>query len=601
MAIAMRGGASRSRKGVPSRNTSAKLNLESLVEYIVIHRGPDPDGRCAPMRQGGIDLNDLRTALELAQARGVSASWKAWHFKGANGRNDDPEIVKDILCARVESFIGVEHREDPSPENRAVALGRLRELLTKDLEKRFKVTVEGRQLEMTFSPILCDHFGSSGYQVVVAYLEAIGFLDEAKAFMPYHMKTLPKGVLHNQETAEKVLGMKVRQLLEDEYDGDPVKLVKGISNSELCRAICDDVAGTPIEIRVDAFVRASAGFVDALQRGFRGVGFAEFAQSLRPYHVPTAPQNTYSRDSEYPRELLVKAFNQLLPRYGGNVVSMLTGFTIEEISEPVRDLIVNPKTNKQELIEVSPLTMIVFYRGDRWTMIQEYLRATGNSRIERDLKPYHLDQGARGYLEKPRVRDAMLKKRMEQLLRGPYKGDLIKFVTSVTYDEVAAPFKCRVAGQEINVSTESLLKRFGYSTFKIVKRYLELVEKELAATFDSEKRRKRTMYSLTEKETGEVNLEKIRSILFFKLDQLRESNPGPLDAFVGSVTEKMLTEPAQVTFGEGKVPVTTLSAYRKWCQNGRDKGTLLEDYRKERENKPELPELPDASSASSNG
>jgi hypothetical protein len=468
------------RKAAPAHQSHDSL-VEFVKDYLIHNKGADNDGRCYPYKAGSIKIDILLDALLEAQKNPcnlVSAKWRPWHFQGVDKKFENTTIREEFVCAKVESIIGSAHRNLDVILDKSALLESISSLNSEQLTKKFIVTVDQRKLEFSFSLVFAKYYQSSAYNIAQSYLIAIGEDKLAEQFKPYHMKSLPKGIAKDKAILDEVLGKKVKYLLDTKYNGDLIELVKNITQSELSEPFIDRICDIPITVDVRTFVRECGNYFEALKIGLRWLGYNEFAEQIRPYHMQKAPQKTYSGDSNYATEILIKLFDKILKdNFNDNILLMLTNFEFDkDIPSKLEDVIADPTTKTNRDISISTLSMIVYFKGNRMLMAQSYLKAKGQSELAEKLKPYHFKIAIKDYLSDSKILDELLRKKMDYLLsRPPYLGNLDKFKNEVTYDEISEPFIDEINGISIEVSTAVLLTKFSSSPSKIVKRYQEIL------------------------------------------------------------------------------------------------------------------------------
>jgi hypothetical protein len=107
-------------------------------------------------------------------------------------------------------------------------------------------------------------------------------------------------------------------------------------------------------------------------------------------------------------------------------------------------------------------------------MICRYLELKDRNDILSELKPYHLSQAGRGTYDDKSILDEVLTKKIDQLLKTGYGGDLFNLITQVTQKDLKNPLRDTLMGRTVEVSLSQVENNFSNSTYEMFKNYFKI-------------------------------------------------------------------------------------------------------------------------------
>ena len=303
-------------------------------------------------------------------------------------------------------------------------------------------------------------------QTAIDILHARG---ELTWLRPYHLSPCPNGSWRDQKIVDEVLTKKCEALLEERFKNDLTALC--------CLATFDDLRGPLIE-RVEG--RDIAVSVLGLHRAFSGSPYKILCRYLelidrqaeyswfKPYHMTNAPKGTW-QDPKYVDDVLRRKCESLRrEKFQDDLTSFCRFVTLEDLESPLIE------THADREIRISMNKVAKQFGCSPYDMVRRYLEIIGCKKDYTWFKPYHMTVAPNGTWQKRAILDEVLKKKCHDVLTEQFANDITSFCCSVTIAHLSSPLTERRAGQDIQVSTSSLIKAFSGSRFRMVRRYLQI-------------------------------------------------------------------------------------------------------------------------------
>lgn len=418
------------------------------------------------------------------------------------------------------------------------------------------------------------------------YLRNIGLGEYADAIKPYHLNPFKNGSITNQDTRAEILAKKSKRVLEERFDGDILRFVTEVQRSELIRPFIDRVIDVPVPVRTSTCMEREGKLINALRTILKELGFEELSESIQEYHL-AKPSGIYTTDDSLKISLLCRKFDSMLPVYGNDVVKMLCEFDLVEFIKPLKETLYDPKSKKSLDIEIETSTINALYNGDRWRMIQDYLTAKGFDDIKRDLRKYHLRISPEGLYSSDEGKE-FLRRHLDAIrANSRYRGNINKFSSFVTLNEIEQPFVDTIGGiinedgtksggVEVQISTLSLTRHYKSSPQLMIQTYLGMQRRKIhLERFDPTHRSK--------VQSGQnQDMCVVRDTLFRKLDHLLKNfYNNDLRELKRRISRTAISTPFKVRLNNrDSVRIVTATAWRAWEANGGDLNSLLEEFEK---------------------
>ncbi len=516
--------------------------INEAVIYILEHDGPDSKGTIHPVRDH-FSIEMVLETLRRAQAQGLSAEWRPYHFARTRGVWTDPTFVNEVLVKKLDQLL---LDKFDGNMDRLISEVRYEDIWATPLMD----TINNRTISVSLLGMGNGFVGEGCVlRALQLFLEKKGLGAEYADLRPYHSFNAPEGTWNNQQFVNEVIVKKVNELLKTKYDGNLSRLISNVSARELFSEPFEDHVGSHVFTvslgTLSGRPEFRGGRFPIIQRYLQATNQTAKYEGLRPYHLSRANW-TDSRDID---DVIVKKVNQLLSRYGGDLHRLIANTTqVEFFEEPLLDNIGGT------IFEVSlqGLAKYLPHGPSPYDAIQRYLQIVGRSDEFAALRSYHMRQASPGTFDKPGVLDGLIVKKVNQLLESKYEGDLNRLISETNQDELFSPLYEMVAGQPMEVSMGVLMVRIKGRPFLFLKRFLELTGRSNEA---SELR----PYHLAKASKGTWRDEKLLDeAIVKKITQLlNQKYGGDIHQLIANTNAiELFTEPLIDTLGGQSIEVT---------------------------------------------
>jgi hypothetical protein len=276
----------------------------------------------------------------------------------------------------------------------------------------------------------------------------------------------------NEENLNEVLLKRIDTLLETKYQNDLAQLIMETTQDELFpKRFIESIGTKKLEISMKSLFEHFKGSPYlALKKYLQIKGRNELDEQIRPYHFRQSPTNTWT-DRTTLNSILIKKFDQLLEgKYRGRMDEMISQTNqIELFREPLIETIDGMN------FQVSMGRIGQIYRGSVYAALKDYLELKGLHELAESVKPYHLLQTQRGIWSQKEIRQEILVRKIDYLLRSRYLGDLAMLIGETNCQELfKTPLEEEIAGLRLTISMGNIGHRYGNSPYRALKEYLFL-------------------------------------------------------------------------------------------------------------------------------
>jgi len=290
----------------------------------------------------------------------------------------------------------------------------------------------------------------------------------SKGIKPWHISKA-KNVWENSEYVEEVIFGKMTQLLHEKYHGSLVELINKMDQDALHGPLIEVVNGKRIQVSTKVVTNRHMGSIP--QRVLQYIelnGLQERFAELRPYHFSKSPAGTYD-DENMLNEVVSKKIEQLLrEKYDGNLANLISNVSVRELKQPLIDTLAG------ENLEVSMGLVVAKFRSSPFEIVKRYIELNGLEERYSNLQPYHFAKASQGVYNNPANIDEVLCKKIDQLLKECYGGNLVGLISNTTSREINSPFFDTLDGQKIEVSMTKVAQFFKGNPFDMVSKYIEV-------------------------------------------------------------------------------------------------------------------------------
>ena len=372
----------------------------------------------------------------------------------------------------------------------------------------------------------------------------------AKGWKPYHFfNTI--SVWDNDKYVDEVLVKKINLLLEQKYNSDLVELIQKTSAEELINSpLVEILNGKKVEISINNVAKTLEYNMFKMIQKYIELNCLKGFENFKPYHMSKTSRGFYD-DPRNVNEVLVKKIDQLLKdKYDGDLVELIHNTYAEELIKSPLVEILNGKE-----IEV-PMGTISINKDSNtlFKMVQRYIEIKDLKGFE-NFRPYHMAKAShRTYngAEGQKNTDEILVKKIEQLLKDKYNGDLVELIHNTNVEElINSPLVEILNGKSIEVPVSSVAVTQNCNTlYKMVKRYIEIKDLKGFENF--------MPYHMFHASNGFYNEQKnVNEVIVKKIEQLLQENyNGDLFELITNVTARDLKSPLKDKLMERTVEVS---------------------------------------------
>jgi predicted thioesterase len=408
------------------------------------------------------DQSPFEMITRYIQLKGLEKRFfgiRPYHLKNASvDTYDNEQIVDELVAKKVDQLLETKYG------------GNLVKLITgtsaNELSGELTDYLDGQEVKVSMETLVHHKFTGSPFKMITRYIQLKGLEERFLGIRKYHFAQSGES---GEGTADELLVKKIDQLLEQErYGGNLVKLITNTGIGELSSELTDYLDGQEVKVSMH---RIAAKFnyspFEMITRYIQLKGLEERFLGIRPYHIDKASGGTY-RDGKIVDELVAKKVDQLLEtKYGGNLVKLITGTSVDELSSELIDYL-----DGQE-VKVSMETLVHHrFTGRPFEMVTRYIQLKGLEKRFWGIRPYHFAKSGR-YDE--RTVDEVLVKKINQLLEGEYFGDITKLTAETGAKELFAPLIDYLDGQEVKVSMGVVAVRHSHSPLGMINHYKQLM------------------------------------------------------------------------------------------------------------------------------
>ncbi len=444
-----------------------------MVEYILVHRGPDGEGRAHPKNKRP-RLELLEEALTLARERGLAADVRPYHFKSVPGIWQQGSYAHEVVAKRIARLLRDKYG------------GSLVRLITEgnqdELRGQLDDVIENRAVSVGVAAA-ANRFANSPATMVRVYLQWAG-TDENKLkerfanLRPWHFAVVSRGTFDDIAVCRELVGLKIQQLLERKYKGSLVQLIATTNRAELLGPYEDTLDGEPVRVSVASAAQRFQGSLVAMVRAYlawAGTEENQLAQrfaNLRSWHFARVGNGTFT-DAASCTELVTLKIEQLLERkYQGSLVRLIVGTNVKELNSPYEDVL------DGKPVHVSVLAATGHFRNSPESIVRAYLTSaatTENRLAERfaNLRPWHFAVAAQGTFDDLAVCKELMSLKIGQLLARKYHGSLVRLIAETDAKELGSPYEDTLDGVQVSVSVGAAANRLHNSPAAMIRAYLE--------------------------------------------------------------------------------------------------------------------------------
>lgn len=216
------------------------------VESLIRNNGPTPSGEALGGQR--LCLAELKEALEIARAMGLSPAWKPHHFMNVWGKLHDPEIVETMVLEKIRSL---RDQKFGGSLFRVATAGS-----TIDFISDYTTRVEGRDIRIPFGSV-AELFHLSPHEIFSAYL-AYTSQEERERFSgikPWTMKATPRNIFADQDQRLGLIAEKIDSLLKESYGNEFYALAHAASEVELRTPLISELDGNAVRVPVQEALR----------------------------------------------------------------------------------------------------------------------------------------------------------------------------------------------------------------------------------------------------------------------------------------------------------------------------------------------------------
>ncbi len=287
---------------------------------------------------------------------------------------------------------------------------------------------------------------------------------------PYHARFVIN--VWSEETLNEVLLKRVDQLLQSKYQNNLERLIAETNQDELFPPrFIEIVESKKLSVAMkSAYEHFKGSPYLAITKYLQLKGQSELAQHLRPYHFRQSPTNTWNNPETLHAILLKKIDHLLEEKYQGKLDALLSQTNKRELfQEPLIETIDGMN------FQVSMGRIGQIYRGSVYAALKDYLELKGLHELAESVKPYHLLQTQRGIWSQKEIRQEILVRKIDYLLRSRYLGDLAMLIGETNCRELfKTPLEEEVAGLRLTISMGNIGHKYGNSPYRALKEYLLL-------------------------------------------------------------------------------------------------------------------------------
>ncbi len=502
-------------------------------------------GRVISVSMGGLGSSFKGSPYEMTQryleviGRKEEYNWlRPYHMSKAPRETwQNPEIADEVLKKKCDALVSKEFDGDLTRFCLEVTLDHLRSPL--------QDAVGGGVVSVSMGG-LGNSFNGSPYEMTQRYLEVIGRKEEYKWFRPYHMSKASLGTWQDAEIANEVLKKKCDALVRESFGGNLTKFCSEVTLEDLLSPLQDAVGDAIIPVSMGRLGKSfNASPYEMAQRYLELIGRKDEYNWFRPYHMSRAPRETW-QNPEITDEVLKKKCDALMREsFGGNLTRFCSEVTQDHLLTPLEDAVGNT------VIPVSMTGPGNSFKSSPYKMAQRYLELIGQGEQYRWFKPYHMSKAPLGTWQDPEMVNEVLKKKCDALVTERFGGNLTKFCSEVTSEDLLSPLQDAVGDTVIQVSMGGLGKYFKASPYEMAQRYLEVIGRR--DEYNWFRPYHMTMAPLGTWQDPEI----VNEVLRKKCDALvRESFEGNLTKFCLEVNQHQLISPLQDAVGDTVIPVS---------------------------------------------
>lgn len=185
----------------------------------------------------------------------------------------------------------------------------------------------------------------------------------------------------------------------------------------------------------------------------------------RPYHF-RASLGVYDLPGMVDEVIRKKISRLLSQKYGGDLFSLLQNTYREELTAPLVEEI-NGRT-----VVVSLETATRKIGRSAFPIISRYIELCGLAQEFWGLRPYHLARTSHGALDDPLIREELLGKKIDYLLRTKYEGNLVALIRNTSQEEMMEPIVDEINGHLVEVGVGTIVTMYRSSPFEMVSDYI---------------------------------------------------------------------------------------------------------------------------------
>lgn len=379
---------------------------------------------------------------------------RPYHFAVAAHGTLTQEVVNTLILARGDELF--EHKYHKTPK--AFLAG----TSYKELFAPYVDYIKGSRFEVSMK-VVREYLDSSPWNFIQSYFR-LKKMDAVLAELePTGLYRLPRGISEPEKGRlyDSQIKTRIDHILGTKFNANMHSLISNIT--------ADDIRG---DGRVEsAFKACGSSVFGFVWRYLEITNQAEAYRDLRGYHFRSPAKGSLKQDA-LDEILVAKLDGVLAQEYLGDLPAMIASISVTQIASRLLQVV------NGEVFRVSCKQLRETY--SKFESIKRYLKLKGCEATFNDLQPYHV--GALGIFDERAISDGLIKKRLDDLLIGKFKGDLAALISNISRVQIVDPFHDIIAGRQFEVS---LLRLFDLpdtaSTFKIVKRYLELSDQAEAA------------------------------------------------------------------------------------------------------------------------
>ncbi len=286
---------------------------------------------------------------------------------------------------------------------------------------------------------------------------------------PYHFQG-HVGTYKKENYVNELIIKKTEQVLVDKYKGDLVTLLTNVTADELFSPLIDRIGNREIKVPIAYLSKKFEESPYIFLKRYLLLTKQDQIYDLKPYHMTQIPRDAL-KDEAILKELLNKKAEQLLPlpKYKNDKFTLVTQITNEEMDSPFPDKL-GPKT-----VLVSTRALMELVKYSPYNFARRYIDLNNIEELK-ELKPYHLQtKTQRGTFNDPKMIDELIEKSMDQVfLSQKYQGNVIKFMTEASMDEISISFRDKIAGRDVEVSLARVATKFSSDRYSMLMRYAEI-------------------------------------------------------------------------------------------------------------------------------